>query len=42
MFLSNGEYYRGSFKEGLPHGNGAFKTINGNIIKGNWILGMMQ
>ena len=42
LYLSNGECYRGSFSKDLPNGNGVYECLNGKIVKGNWVLGMMQ
>jgi hypothetical protein len=40
--FGNGECFRGWFKDDLPHGKGVYQCRDGSIIKGNWILGMMQ
>ena len=33
---SNGDYYKGSFKDGYPHGKGKMFWANGDYYEGNW------
>lgn len=42
LYLSNGEYFRGDFKNDLPNGKGLFRALNNHLIKGSWRDGIFQ
>lgn len=42
LFLSNGEYWRGQWMKDLPNGKGVFKTRGGDLVKGVWVMGVLQ
>ena len=36
LFLTNGEYYDGQFKEDYADGEGSYHRMNGEVVKGRW------
>ncbi len=42
LFLGNGEYFRGEFKNDLPNGKGLYRTLNNQLIKGCWKNGSFE
>lgn len=42
LYLSNGEYFRGDFKNDQPCGKGIFRTVANQLIKGNWKNGAFE
>ncbi len=42
MQKSNGDYYEGTFKNGLKHGFGWEKFANGDFYKGQYINGLPE
>ena len=42
MLLTNGEVYKGEFNADMVHGEGAFKRLNGNLIRGIWEEGKLK
>jgi hypothetical protein len=42
LYLTNGEFYRGSFANDLVDGEGQFKKMNGSIVRGVWSEGLLK
>ena len=42
LLLTNGEVFEGQFSSDMVHGDGSFKRINGNLIKGCWEEGKLK
>ena len=40
LFLTNGEYFKGEFKNDLPSGKGTFYGLGNKMIHGIWEYGL--
>ena len=42
LFMANGEYFRGTFENDLPNGQGQFKNVRGEVQRGFWLTGALN
>lgn len=42
LFLSNGESYRGVFENDQPNGQGQYRNVRGEIVRGFWLMGALN
>ena len=42
LYMTNGEYFRGEFKNDMPNGKGVFRNENNQLIKGVWRDGVFD
>ena len=42
MFYSNGEYYKGEFRDSCRHGRGSYTYLDGRVATGVWDSNVLQ